>query len=205
MSRSFDDLLPIANNVLLTLIILVNVYVIAAPLYPGLVFYWQRHAGRQQQLAQLVHDSRRHSATFPQPRASERPNSLVVPGVMLDQPIHEGAIRQQYDVLNKGVWRHPDSTTPDKGGNTVLVGHRFSYTTPRGVFYFLDRVKVGDEIAVFWKGSGYTYKVTSTAVVPPTDTSVVAPTTDSRLTLFTCTPLWSPKDRLVVVAELEQT
>jgi sortase (surface protein transpeptidase) len=37
--------------------------------------------------------------------------------------------------------------------------------------------------------------------VPPDQTQIEAPTTDARLTIFTCTPLWLPKDRLVVVAE----
>lgn len=110
---------------------------------------------------------------------------------------------QQYKVLDKGIWRYPKGSTPDKGGNTVLIGHRFTYTNPRGVFYYLNKVAIGDEIGVFWNSKEYLYKVTTITVVDPHNTSIEDATSDARLTLFTCTPLWLPKDRLVVVAELE--
>lgn len=123
--------------------------------------------------------------------------------MLLNQPVLEGPIAQQYKVLNNGIWRFPRSSTPDKGGNTVLIGHRFTYTNPRGVFYFLNKVKVNDEIGVWWNNKQYSYKVVNIAEVRPTDTAIEANTTNPELTLFTCTPLWLPKDRLVVVANLE--
>lgn len=104
-------------------------------------------------------------------------------------------------MLHYGVWRLPYTSTPDKGGNTVLVGHRFTYTEPQGVFYFLDKIRVGDAITVYWQGKPYEYVVMSTSVVPPTDLAVEAQTTTPRLTLYTCTPLWTAQNRLIVVAE----
>ena len=68
--------------------------------------------------------------------------------MLLDQPILEG--RDTYAVLNHGILRWPASSTPDKGGNTVLIGHRFTYSHPQGVFYYLDKVKVGDKLSVAW-------------------------------------------------------
>jgi sortase A len=121
--------------------------------------------------------------------------------MLLDQPILEG--RDTYAILNKGIWRWPASSTPDKGGNTVLLGHRFTYTNPRGVFYFLNKVKVGDEVGVVWQNTTYRYKVSGVKVVPPTDTSILNATEKPTLTLYTCTPLWWPKDRLVITAQLE--
>ena len=93
--------------------------------------------------------------------------------------------------------------TPDRGGNTVLIGHRFTYTTPRGVFYYLNKVKLNDEIGLWWNNKEYLYRVSGIKEVKPTDTAVENATTQPQLTLFTCTPLWLPKDRLVVVAQLE--
>jgi len=107
--------------------------------------------------------------------------------------------------LNSGVVRLPTGSTPDKGGNTVIVGHRFSYTAPRGIFYFLNKVHVNDEIGLVWNDKTYAYKVASVQQVPPTEISVEAPTVDARLTLYTCTPLWLPKERLVIIAELEKS
>ena len=123
--------------------------------------------------------------------------------MLLDQPVLEGPISKQYSILDKGIWRWPNGSTPDKGGNTVLIGHRFTYTNPQGVFYFLNKVSLGGEIGIFWNNHEYLYRVVSISEVSPTDTAIENDTQDSRLTLFTCTPLWLPKNRLVVVAELE--
>jgi len=189
------------NSLLLGLIILINLYVVLAPIAPSVVFWWQSHHGNQKQtLTARIHQK----TTIPSKSEPKlQANHLVVPSMLLDQPIQEGPISQQYSILDKGIWHWPNSSTPDKGGNTVLLGHRFTYTNPRGVFYFLNKVAVGDEIGVTWSNQQYLYKVVSVTEVPPTDTAIEDNTPDARLTIFTCTPLWLPKDRLVVVAELE--
>jgi LPXTG-site transpeptidase (sortase) family protein len=182
-----------ANNVLLVLIILINSYVIAAPFLPQLEF-WNHHGdGTKQALTQQVQ----------KPAPTNQPNHIVIPDMLLDKPINEGPVSTTYANLRKGIWRWPNSSTPDKPGNTVLVGHRFTYTNPRGVFYYLDKVKVGSEIAVFWNNKKYVYKVEAVKVVSKTDISVQGPTNDTRLTIYTCTPLWHPVNRLVVVAKPE--
>jgi LPXTG-site transpeptidase (sortase) family protein len=191
------------NNCLLALIILINLYIIAAPLLPKLNYWWQmNHTPRRQQLTQKIQPKSNSSSHKTQP--TSQPNSLTVPAMLLDTPILEGPVADTYKILDRGIWRLPFSSTPDKGGNTVIVGHRFTYTNPRGIFYALDKVRVGDEIGVVWNNTSYLYKVGSVSTVPPTQVGVEAPTTDARLTLYTCTPLWNPKDRLVVVAELEK-
>jgi len=189
------------NNLLLALIILINGYIIIAPILPALIFGWQGHQAKQQQLQREIHSQVTHKPTTP-PAASQ-PNHVIIPTMLLDQPILEGSIRNQYSVLNQGIWRWPQGSTPDKGSNTVLIGHRFTYTNPRGVFYFLNKVKLSDEIGVFWNNKQYLYKVVSVTEVPPNDTAIEANTQNPELTLFTCTPLWLPKDRLVIVAALE--
>jgi len=185
------------NNFLLALIILVNGYIIVAPLLPSFIFSFQNHSGKQAQLTQKIHP--KHS-TVP---AVPQPNHIVIPSMQLDQPLLEGSVANQYKVLNQGIWRWPSSSTPDKGGNTVLIGHRYTYTNPRGVFYFLNKVKPGDEIGLWWNNKEYLYKVATVTQVPPNDAAIENQTTQPELTLFTCTPLWLPKDRLVVVANLE--
>ncbi len=168
-----------------------------APLLPEIVFQQESHRGKQQHLTHKIH------APKPAPQTTPQPNQVIIPGMLLDQPILEGPVSQQYKTLDQGIWRWPKSSTPDKGGNTVLIGHRFTYTNPRGIFYFLNKLKTGDEIGVFWDGQKYLYKVVRVSEVPPTDTAIEDNTTQAELTLFTCTPLWLPKNRLVVVANLE--
>lgn len=180
--------LPKINNLLLILIIVVNGYVICAPLVPAVLFGWQSHQGKQQQLTSALH------AKYRIKPSTLRGNYVIIPSMLLDQPILEGPIKQTYSILDKGIWRWPEGSTPSKGGNTVLIGHRFTYTNPRGVFYYLNKLTLGGEIGIFWNNQEYLYKVSDIEQVPPSDTAIEANTPNSQLTLFTCTPLWLPKD-----------
>jgi LPXTG-site transpeptidase (sortase) family protein len=181
------------NTGLLILILVINAYIVLVPLAPAVTFRVENHGGKQRQLLNKV-----HSRT-----TAGQPNQVIVPSMLLDQPILEGPVSQAYPILDKGIWRWPRGSTPDKGGNTVLIGHRFTYTQPRGSLYFLNKVAVGNLLAVIWNNRTYTYKVTAIKTVSAHDTSIENNTSDARLTIFTCTPLWLPKQRLVVVANLE--
>lgn len=124
-------------------------------------------------------------------------NHLIVPSMQLSKPVHEGT---RPSTVHKGVWRRPNTSAPDIGGNTVLVGHRFTYSDP-AVFYHLDKVKVGDDIALYWNKKKYTYKVSEVKVVSPDAIEVEKNTKQPQLTLYSCTPLWSTRSRLVVIAK----
>jgi sortase A len=126
--------------------------------------------------------------------------TLVVPALAMKETVHEG---NGEATLNLGTWHIPDTSSPDKGGNTVLAAHRHTRSGP-GVFYHLDKLKPGDDIYMYWQQKRYHYAVQNISVVPSTQVSVEAPTSDARLTLYTCTPLWSFKDRLVVQATLKE-
>lgn len=186
------------NNILLGAVVIINLYVIAVPFVPQLLFMINAHNGEQAKLEQAI--APQAGADNPAPTAKQG-NHLIVPSMLLDQPLIEGS--NMYRSLDKGVWRWPGSSTPDKGGNTVLLGHRFTYTQPKGVFYFLDKVAVGDYVGIVWNSKTYRYKVTEVKVVKPTQTDILDPTDKPTLTMYTCTPLWLPKDRLVVRGELE--
>lgn len=128
---------------------------------------------------------------------------LIIPAMMLSAPTLEGPKSDWFNLLKAGIWHWPASSTPDKGGNTVFLAHRFSYTGPHGAFYYLNKLKPGDEIGVVWNQKTYTYEVSTVNEVPPTDIAIEDNTSDARITLFTCTPLWHPVNRLVVVAKLK--
>lgn len=184
------------NDLLLSGIIIVNGYIIAAPFLPQLTTWWQLdHTNKKQQLQKLVQ--------APISKVAPVANHVVIPDMGLDAPIGEGAYGNRYAVLHSGIWRYSYGSTPDRGSNTVLVGHRFTYTNPRGIFYALDKVHVGSEIAVFWNNKKYVYKVSETKVVDPAQVDIQSASKDSELTLFTCTPLFHPTSRLVVVAKEE--
>jgi LPXTG-site transpeptidase (sortase) family protein len=188
------------NTALLVAIILVNGYTVTLPLLPGIIFWLQtRNTDTVQKLERSIQAAPR-SGDATQPGSSQ--NRLTIPSMLLDEPVFDG---KTASTLSKGLWRRPHSSTPDKESNTVIVGHRLTYTNPRGSLYHLDKVRIGDSIGVMWSSEKYLYTVVETKVVRADETAVESPTDKPRLTIYTCTPLWLPKDRLVIVAELEKT
>ncbi|MFZ5559876.1 MAG: sortase [Patescibacteria group bacterium] len=128
-------------------------------------------------------------------------NLLIIPKIGVKIPIVEG--EDEKSSLDKGAWRLPETSTPDKGSNTVLSGHRWKYRPPsEKTFYLLDKLEIGDSFRVYWEGKKYEYKVTSIAVVLPTDVDILNPTQTPVVTLITCTPLFSTAKRLVVKGDL---
>jgi sortase A len=189
------------NKLILVLIILLDGYVVLAPFIPGIIYDLDSHTHREQQLNNEIKNS--HSKSSNSSSVATQPNHVVIPSMLLDQPLLEGPVSQTYQILAKGVWRYPLGSTPNKGGNTVLIGHRFTYTNPEGVFYFMNKVNLGDTIAIFWDNHLYTYSVSQIMVVPPSDTAIENQTKQAEVTLFTCTPLALPNSRLVIVAKLD--
>ncbi|MDQ5963506.1 MAG: sortase [Patescibacteria group bacterium] len=191
-----------ANRLLLTAILLINGYIILAPMLPNLMFAWQTRGGSSQSNPQIKLAHKIVAEAEQGGTASKTSgDALIIPRMVLDTSVVEGKMSNSYANLNKGAWRLPIGSTPAEGGNTVIAGHRFSYTGPRGIFYYLDKLKIGDEIGYREDGVMYRYAVESVRTVPATEVSIQQPTTDARLTLYTCTPLWNPVNRLVVVAK----
>ncbi|MFA6587870.1 MAG: sortase [Patescibacteria group bacterium] len=127
-------------------------------------------------------------------------NRLVIPKIGVNLPIVEG---QNEDIaLNRGAWHIPNSSNPKIGGNTVLSAHRFRYRPPSNLtLYLLDKVQAGDIMIIYWQGKEYDYRVSATKIVPRSNTDMAEPTQEPRLTVFTCHPLFSTKNRLVVIGE----
>jgi LPXTG-site transpeptidase (sortase) family protein len=177
------------NTLLLVGIILVNGITIGMPFLPSLLFKAEAGNGaKQQQLhAKIVTDT----------STANQPNSLIMPSALFDQQVFDGPDAR---TLRNGVWHRPNSSTPDKGGNTVFAAHRFTYSNPRGAFYNLDKLRVGDLLAVVWNHKTYQYTVRESKVVGPHDDYIENQTDSAQLTLYTCTPLTLPKNRLVVIA-----
>ena len=138
----------------------------------------------------------------PRPIDPERRNikdRLVINKLGINMPLFRST---SANVLTKGGWMFSNTPTPDQSGNTVIFGHRVRYLPPiSNTFYKLDQINVGDEFSIAWQGTVYKYKVTTKKVIEPTDLTVMEPSSKPIVTLITCAPLFSTKQRLVVVAE----
>lgn len=128
--------------------------------------------------------------------------SISIPNILIEGRIFQGTDAYTMD---KGFWHFPSSTYPGHKGNFVVIGHRFMNIPPaKDTFYNLDKVNIGDEVKVKHNEGEYTYIVTETKIVEANDVSVVKESDDYRLTLITCTPLWTSEKRLVVIAKLDK-
>lgn len=192
-----------ANAALLTAIIIINGYIILSPAWPMVHLWWVNHFTGEQQALTAYTNSTSPTPSKPSNKAATpipKDNRLIIPKIALNDTLVEG---QSTWTVNKGVWRWYWGSTPGKGGNTVLIGHRWTYDpNPAGVFYHLDLLKKGDKIAVYWQQKRYLYQVTRTEVVGPNDTRLVQPTKEPTLTMYTCTPMFTSKYRLFVISKL---
>lgn len=128
-------------------------------------------------------------------------NKLTINKIDVDMPIIVSD--SEDEGLSKGAWILPDTSTPDKGGNTVISAHRWKYLPPsKKTFYLLDKVQTGDIISVIWEKETYYYKVKETKIVHKTGVHILAPSKNPVLTLFTCHPVYSTENRFVVIADL---
>ena len=97
---------------------------------------------------------------------------------------------------------------PGGVGNFAMAGHRTTYAKP---FNRVQELQVGDPIVVRTESTWYVYRVTSTEIVRPQDVGVVAPVpgrpgakaTERSITLTTCHPMYSARQRFIVHGVLD--
>lgn len=131
---------------------------------------------------------------------------ILIPTIGVDMNVVENELNEK-KALDKGAWLIPGSEIPGENmgyNNTVIAAHRYQYKSGPRTFYYLDKVKVGDTVVLERKGVMYRYKVYETKIVPNTAVEILNNSPELILTLFTCHPLYSSKERLVVLAKLEE-
>lgn len=193
--------LRIFNTYLTLLVLGIGLYILVAPFWPAMTWWLAHDAPVTINLGPAYTGPPAVNEPTGSDLAVPSEDRLYIPRLGLQEKIHEGGLA----ALKNGVLHLAHSSTPDRGSNTVLIGHRFTYAG-QAVFYHLDKVKRGDLISLIWQGRLYEYAVSEIKVVPAAEVSVEAPTEQPQLTLYTCTPLWSVKDRLVIVAKpVEET
>ena len=139
---------------------------------------------------------------------------LIIPKIAVDKtPIIFTANASSQASLDKAMeegvaWFNIQGANakPGERGNFVLSGHSSNDWLDPGNYNFifgpLEKMKEGDPIYVNYEGKRYTYTVTGTKVVKPTDVSALQIGTDKpRITLITCTPLGTALNRLLVFGD----
>jgi sortase A len=145
------------------------------------------------------------------------PTRLVVAKIAVDAPVVPVSWRSAEELGQaEGAWGvpaggavgwHSDSVPLGVPGNAVLSGHN---TTGGEVFRNLYTLGVGDEITVYSNELAFTYVVSEVLILPELgqprevreqNASYLLPTEDERLTLVTCHPYGSLRNRLIVIAQ----
>jgi sortase A len=131
---------------------------------------------------------------------------LDIPKIQLENKIVvEGVGREE---LRKGPGHVPSTVMPGELGTFGISGHRTTYGAP---FYRLNQLAKGDTITVVTRNAIYTYTVTRTAIVKPTDVQVLDNVRGpdgkpkATITITTCHPRYSARQRLVVFGDLSFT
>ena len=123
-------------------------------------------------------------------------SGIKIPEIYLDAEI----CKLERDVcLDDGVWMKYF----DERGNILLTGHSFTIVPfGAGVFYALSDLKVGDLILI-WLDESLVYIVEDVFVVSRYDLDIENfEKLENTLVLYTCFPLWSASQRIVVRATL---
>lgn len=137
---------------------------------------------------------------------------LIIPKINVDVPMVYGVgydYSSQMKAMEKGVAHFAipgANAVPGQVGNTVFAGHSSNDLFDPGDYKFifaqLDKLAAGDTIYINYNSVRYTYTVTKTEIVMPTDVNKLTyQTTKPVLTLITCTPLGTAQKRLLVTAE----
>lgn len=134
---------------------------------------------------------------------------IMIPRLGVDAIVVEGTSQA---ALRAGAGHYPNTPLPGEAGNIAIAGHRVTYGRP---FNRIDELNVGDEIKLETPLAMHTYRVVAHPgdvpggcsngacwVTDPHDWGVVLPTDSPMLTLTTCHPKGSARQRLILRAEL---
>ncbi len=183
------------NNCLSAVVIVLGLYIALSPLAPQAGYLIRdKSPNASAPYSGALAESVGSSAKTQTPTD----NRLVIPSIQINEPIMESNTINS--IKDGGTWLRPNSKPPNADGNTVIVGHRF-YGSNVSTFYHLDKVLVGQKLAIYWEGKEILYEVEEVKIVDATALEIEAPSVDKKLTLYTCHPIWTAKQRLVVIAK----
>ena len=137
-------------------------------------------------------------------------NKLIIPKLNVDVPINFGiATSEVMEAMNHGVAHYRingASAYPGEVGNFVVMGHSagdiYSSNQYKFIFSGLERLEVGDIMYVHYNSVRYTYKMVGREIIWPTEVSKLVIDTDKpMMTLVTCWPLGTSRQRLLISAE----
>lgn len=145
----------------------------------------------------------------------EKP-TLMIPKLNVEVPVVFGSkndVNSMANAMSNGVAHFAirgASAKPGEIGNFAISGHSagniYQQSDYKFIFSGLTRMGVGDLIYMDYEGQRYTYRVTGTRTVEPSNSASLREIANDNsgkpmITLITCTPLGTSKYRLLVYGE----
>ncbi len=123
------------------------------------------------------------------------------------RPLYQGTTSA---ALQRGIGHYANTNEPGEVGNFAMAAHRGSYGKP---FDLIEELKVGDAVVIETSDAYFVYRITRTEIVPPSQSSVLLPVpndpgaaaTRAILTMTTCHPRFSSRQRYVAFGVLTAT
>jgi len=158
---------------------------------------WVYQANAERSLENQIHLQQEHKVSYskPAPKEGDVLGRLEIPRLGMSVAVLQGTSAR---ILRLGAGHIDGTALPGEMGNTGIAGHRDTF------FRALKGIRPDDEIQLQTATGLLRYKVDWVKVVAPSDVGVLAPSTESTLTLVTCYPFYyfgaAPK-RFIVHAQ----
>ncbi|MGB7342058.1 MAG: sortase, partial [Phototrophicaceae bacterium] len=125
----------------------------------------------------------------------DTPLRVIIPDINIDNTIVQGV---DWNALQQGVGMLPNGAIPtSETDNVVLAAHNDIYGE---LFRNLDQLENGDELQVQTQSGFFTYIVSDTLIVDPSDVYVMESQGTSMVTLISCYPYNVNNRRIIVQA-----
>ena len=131
------------------------------------------------------------------PAPGEAAGRIAISAIDIDWVFVEGVSVAD---LKKGPGHYPETPMPGQAGNAAIAGHRTTYGAP---FNRIDELAPGDDILISTVQGRFRYRVTEQFIVDPSRVEVLLPVPGKNtLTLTSCHPKYSARQRIIVRADL---
>ena len=137
-----------------------------------------------------------------QPKLGDVVGRITIPSIGVSKYVVAGVRLKD---LERGPGLFPGSPMPGQKGNVAIAGHRTTFGAP---FSRIDELHGNEKIILESKDGTFTYRVDGQPQIVSATNVAVAQTIDSntaKLTLISCYPKWTSRQRIIVVATLETT
>lgn len=156
--------------------------------------FYQETANDTLEKQKLAEEEHKASPSVAVAKEGDVLGRIEIPRLAMTVAILEGTTSR---TLRLGAGHIGGTALPGEPGNIGIAGHRDTY------FRALKDIRTSDEIQIQTATGLSRYEVDWVKIVAPNDTGVLAPSTESDLTLVTCYPFYfigAAPDRFIVHA-----